>query len=72
MKVYVVQNADQLIMGIFSKKSFAKSLVNKGFKKWGEDWSMTTIEVDDIEQWILDGNSDRCECGKRKNKCDMY
>ncbi len=61
MKIYVVNNKDGVIMGMFSTKRKAKKLLEIGAERWDEVWTLEHVKVDKIAKWILDG----CE-GYRK------
>lgn len=49
MKVYIVQNADGLILGAFkTKKKAHKFSTNVGQKNWKEDWKVKKIKLNKI------------------------
>jgi hypothetical protein len=56
MTVYLVDNSDNTIMGIFKNKKKAKALVSVGKKRWNEKWYLTPLKLNKIEPWILAGN----------------
>ena len=55
MKVYIVDNSDNTIMGIFKSKKKAKDLMSLGKKRWNEQWSITPLKLNKVEAWILAG-----------------
>ena len=56
MTVYVVNNGDSVIMGIFKKKNKAKALVQLGKKRWNEGWQLNAIKLNRVESWISMGS----------------
>lgn len=55
MKMFLVSNNDDTILGLFDKKSKAKDLVKLGKKRWNETWGVQPIKVNHVELWVLNG-----------------
>lgn len=57
MKVWVLRNSDDVIMGIFSKKSKADRMaVTIGQNRWHEAWIAFPIEIDKVDPLMLAGS----------------
>ena len=55
MIIYVVDNSDSVIMGMFDKKKKAKDLIKLGKKRWNEKWTISSIKLNAVEPWIRAG-----------------
>lgn len=57
MKVFVVENRQGLLMGVFKTKSKATAFVrNIGGHRWEEKWQVVEVKLDQPEGWVLAGN----------------
>lgn len=73
MTVFVVQNANSVIMGVFQNKSRAQAIVRLGEERWNEKWNVNTVELNKIEDWVINGNEEYqnkhvCAVCKRKKR----
>ena len=70
MKVYILQNGDGIIMGIFLKKAQAeKAAIEVGLNRWHEAWTVTVRETGSVDTDMLCGSeSYRKAIAKRENK----
>lgn len=57
MKVYMVQNGDNLVMAVCLSKRKANAIaVNIGQARWHEAWKVTPLEVDKCDPDMLGGS----------------
>jgi hypothetical protein len=54
--VFVVQNGDGLLLAVFSEQKGAKKMVEEiGHRRWGEEWQISKIKLNQIGRWLLAG-----------------
>lgn len=53
MKVYIVKNSDETVLGVFTEQEKAKKFIEKyGKGIWKENWTISKFKLNKIKSWI--------------------
>lgn len=53
MRVYVVQNKDDIVFGVFKKKRKAKACAKIGKEIWNEGWTVTKYKLNKVSDFLM-------------------
>ena len=53
MKIFIVQNQDEVVLAVFNKKHKAKTFIKDfGKKIWKERWFVSEHKLNKIDKWL--------------------